>query len=108
MPARARRSCLAVPASSSRMLAKAATLDVDEVVVDLEDGVAPHDKPGARANLTGARARGTLAVRINGLATAWWRDDLEAALAAHVDVIVVPKVETPGELAAVAALLPDD
>jgi citrate lyase subunit beta/citryl-CoA lyase len=86
------------------MLAKAAGLPADEVVVDLEDGVAVADKESARHNLTAAGARGTLAVRINGVRTPWWRDDLAAA--AHADVIVVPKVESPEDVAAVAALLP--
>jgi citrate lyase subunit beta / citryl-CoA lyase len=86
------------------MLAKAADLLADEVVVDLEDGVAVADKEAARTNLAGLRARGTLAVRINGVRTPWWRDDIAAA--AHVDVIVVPKVESPDEVKAVAELLP--
>ena len=85
------------------MLAKAAGLEVDEVVVDLEDGVAVADKEAARANLAEARARGTLAVRINGVRTTRWRDDLAAARA---DVIVVPKVESVEDVAAVAELLP--
>ena len=85
------------------MLAKAAELSADMVVIDLEDGVAVADKEAARENLAGARARGTLAVRINGIRTAWWRDDLAAA--AHADVIVVPKVESPDEVSAVAELL---
>ena len=58
------------------MLAKAAALPADEVVVDLEDGVAVADKESARANLAAARAQGTLAVRINGVRTPWWREDL--------------------------------
>ena len=78
------------------MLEKAATLPADEVVVDLEDGVARGDKERARANLTRARARGTLAVRINKGSA----DDIAAA-AAVADVIVVPKVESPADLAAV-------
>jgi len=85
------------------MLAKAAELPADMVVIDLEDGVAVADKEAARANLAGAKARGTLAVRINGVRTSWWRDDLAAA--ASADVIVVPKVESPDEVAAVAELL---
>jgi citrate lyase subunit beta/citryl-CoA lyase len=80
------------------MLAKAAELDADELVVDLEDGVAPADKEQARANLRLARARGTLAVRINKGSLA----DLEAA-SAVADVIVLPKVESPDDVAAVAA-----
>jgi len=85
------------------MLAKAAELPADEIVVDLEDGVAVADKETARASLASARARGTLAVRINGVRTPWWRDDLAAA--AMADVIVVPKVESADEVTAVAALL---
>ncbi len=81
------------------MLAKAATLAADEVVVDLEDGVAAADKERARSNLTLARARGTLAVRINKGSAA----DVESA-AAVADVIVVPKVESPADVAAVARL----
>jgi citrate lyase subunit beta/citryl-CoA lyase len=79
------------------MLEKAAELPADEVVVDLEDGVAPADKERARANLALARARGTLAVRINKGSHA----DIEAA-SAVADVLVVPKVESPDEVAAVA------
>jgi len=85
------------------MLAKAAALPADEVVIDLEDGVAAADKETARENLASARAVGTLAVRINGVRTPWWRDDLAAA--ANADVIVVPKVESLDEVAAVAELL---
>jgi citrate lyase subunit beta/citryl-CoA lyase len=86
------------------MLAKAAELGADQVVVDLEDGVAVADKEAAREQLASASARGTLAVRINGVRTPWWREDLAAA--AHADVIVVPKVESPDDVAAVAELLP--
>jgi citrate lyase subunit beta/citryl-CoA lyase len=96
MATRPRRSCLAVPASNERMLYKAATLPADEVVVDLEDGVAHADKERARANLPIARAQRTLAVRINKGSVA----DIEAATAV-ADVIVVPKVESPEDIEAV-------
>ena len=96
MPARPRRSCLAVPASDERKLEKAATLPADEVVVDLEDGVASVDKERARDNLSRAKARGTLAVRINKGSA----EDIEAA-AAVADVIVVPKVESLDDVQAV-------
>jgi citrate lyase subunit beta/citryl-CoA lyase len=87
-----------VPASNDRRLAKAATLDADEVVVDLEDGVARADKERARANLPLAGARGTLAVRINKGSA----EDVAAA-AAVADVIVVPKVESVADVEWVAA-----
>jgi citrate lyase subunit beta/citryl-CoA lyase len=88
------------------MLEKAALLPADEVVVDLEDGVAADAKDEARANLPSAGARGTLAVRINRVSSPWWRDDLAAVAALGPDVVVVPKVESTDDVAAVAALLP--
>lgn len=89
------------------MLAKAAGLPADEIVVDLEDGVPPAEKRAARERLGEASAAGTLAVRINGLRTEWWRDDLAAAGGRRPDVVVVPKVESPDEVRAVAELLPE-
>ena len=107
MITRPRRSCLTVPASSRTMLEKAAGLAVDEIVVDLEDGVAVDAKESARENLGLAGARGTLAIRINGLATPWWRDDLAAVVAVNPDVVVLPKVDTAEHVAEVIELLPD-
>jgi citrate lyase subunit beta/citryl-CoA lyase len=93
------------------MLAKATTLPADEVIVDLEDGVAPEQKTDATRSQVVEAVRGrpgrTTAIRINGLATTWWRDDLRAAAEARPDVVVVPKVESAGDVTAVAALLPD-
>ena len=92
------------------MLAKAGSLPADELVFDLEDGVAPEDKTDAtRAQLVDAVRAGaaaTIAVRINGVGSAWWRDDLAAAAKARPDVVVIPKVESPDDVAAVAALVP--
>ena len=88
------------------MLEKAAALSVDEVVVDLEDGVAAADKAAAREQLGSARARYTLAVRINGVGTVWWRDDLDAVRALAPDVVVIPKVEAADAVRAVAERLP--
>jgi citrate lyase subunit beta/citryl-CoA lyase len=46
-------------------------------------------------------------VRINGLDTAWWRDDLVAAAAVKPDAILVPKVSKPEQLEAIAERLAD-
>lgn len=89
------------------MLAKAAELAPDEVVVDLEDGVAPEAKDEARAQLGGAAARGTLAVRINAVGTRWWKDDLAAVAGRRPDVVVVPKAESAEDVRRVVGLLPD-
>lgn len=91
------------------MLAKAATLAADEVIVDLEDAVAEADKEAARATaVEGVRARpgGTTALRVNARGTPWWEDDLRAAAEARPDVVVLPKVESPEDVAAAAARLP--
>ena len=48
---RPRRSALYIPVSNDKALAKAASLDCDVVIFDLEDAVAPADKPAARAKL---------------------------------------------------------
>jgi citrate lyase subunit beta/citryl-CoA lyase len=89
------------------MFEKAASLAVDEVVVDLEDGTPAGAKESARANLGLARARGTLAIRINGTETPLWRDDLFAAAAAKPDIVVLPKAETADDVARVIEVLPD-
>jgi citrate lyase subunit beta / citryl-CoA lyase len=108
--ARARRSCLSVPASSERMLAKAPTLGADEAIVDLEDAVAPEQKEAARTLAVAAVQKGplaaTTAIRVNARGTEWWEDDLRAAAAAKPDVVVLPKVESAEDVAAAAELLP--
>jgi citrate lyase subunit beta/citryl-CoA lyase len=89
------------------MLAKAAELAADEVVVDLEDGVAPEAKTEARSRLDDAAARGALAVRINGIGTPWWREDLNAVADRRPDVVVVPKAGSADDVRRVAELLPE-
>jgi citrate lyase subunit beta/citryl-CoA lyase len=100
---RPRRSCLAVPGSSSRFIDKARGLSCDEFFLDLEDAVAPAAKPAARATVAGALNAGgwgdkLRAVRVNDAATAWAHHDVidvvESA-AASIDVIILPKVTTP-------------
>ena len=105
-----RRSCLSVPGSSERMLAKAQGLPADEIVVDLEDAVAAGDKDAARERVVAALASWTgraVSVRVNAPRSPWCHRDI-AALAALPDrpaAIVVPKVEGAGDLAFVERLL---
>lgn len=98
---RLRRTCLAVPGSSPKMLAKAHTLPADEVLIDLEDAVSPNEKTDAtRADVVAALlAPGWLAptrsVRVNGVATRWcWRDltQVVGGARAALHAVVVPKV----------------
>jgi citrate lyase subunit beta / citryl-CoA lyase len=89
------------------MLAKAAELAADEVVVDLEDGVAPEAKTEARSRLGDAAARGVLAVRINAVGTPWWREDLDAVADRRPDAVVVPKAGSADDVRRVAERLPE-
>ncbi|ARJ69830.1 HpcH/HpaI aldolase/citrate lyase family protein [Paracoccus contaminans] len=104
------RSVLYIPASNARALEKARGLAADAIIFDLEDAVAPAEKAGARETLRAALAQdyGTRAriVRINGLDTEWGHADA-AALAGAADAILVPKVSSPADLDAAAALVPD-
>jgi citrate lyase subunit beta/citryl-CoA lyase len=106
------RCCLSVPGSSDRMLTKARSVEVDEIVIDLEDAVAPEQKAAARAAAVGALgdgpfAAGRVAVRINAPGTPWCHDDVLALAGAPVppDSLVVPKVECEAELRFVELLL---
>jgi citrate lyase subunit beta / citryl-CoA lyase len=93
------------------MLAKAPSLAADEIIIDLEDAVAAAEKEAARELAVAALRRGplgwTTALRVNGRTTPWWEDDLRTAAEARPDVIVLPKVESPQDVAAAAELLPD-
>lgn len=103
-----RRSVLYVPADKPRAVAKARALPVDAIILDLEDAVAPQAKPAAREALRAALDAPMLcevAVRINGLDTEWATEDILAAIAVRADAILVPKVDGPEALRAVAEAL---
>ena len=106
MTIRPRRSVLYMPGSNARAMEKARELPADAVIFDLEDAVAPDAKATARELIIQALKKGgfgnrEVLVRINGLDTAWWLDDLAVA-AAGPDAVLVPKVSTPKELHQVA------
>jgi (3S)-malyl-CoA thioesterase len=106
--ARPCRSVLYIPGSKERALEKARSLPVDAIIFDLEDAVAPEEKPRARELLAADLAQGDFGarlriVRVNGLDTPWGAADL-LAFAGHpgVDAVLVPKVNGPADLDAVA------
>jgi len=107
------RSVLYIPGSKERALEKARTLPVDAIIFDLEDAVAVDEKVNARTTLKaaldedgyGSRVK---IVRINGLDTEWGADDARAVAEMNVDAILLPKVGSPADVDALAALIPDD
>ena len=112
MTIRPRRSVLYMPGSNARAMEKARTLPVDGVILDLEDAVAPDAKATARAQVTEAvRAGGfghrEVMIRVNGFDSPWFADDLDAAVAARPDAVLVPKISTPDQLEMVGQRLFD-
>ena len=104
---------MSVPASSERFLAKARDLPVDEVMLDLEDSVAPDAKPAARelavaALRAGGWAGKLVAVRVNGVTTPWaYRDVIAVTEGAPgaVDTLILPKVSDAGAVVWLDVLL---
>lgn len=107
------RSVLYIPGSKDRALDKARTLPVDAIIFDLEDAVTPDAKVDARATLAAALAAGGFGtklriVRINGLDTVWGAGDVAALRDVDCDAFLLPKVNGPADIDALAALLPAD
>ena len=95
-----RRAVLAVGGGDRARIEKAVASKADEVFCDLEDAVAPNEKARARHCVAlalqqldwGEKVR---AVRINGLASPWWQEDIDTLLKEagnDLDSIIVPKV----------------
>jgi citrate lyase subunit beta/citryl-CoA lyase len=107
------RSVLAVPGSNQRMIDKAIASAADIAFLDLEDAVAPNAKDDARGRVAAAIAEldwqgKPRAFRVNGLDTAHcYRDLVEVVETAgnRVDLIIVPKVQSAGDVAFVSRLL---
>jgi citrate lyase subunit beta / citryl-CoA lyase len=112
MTVRPRRSVLYMPGSNARALEKARELPADGLILDLEDAVAPEAKAQAREAIVKSLKDGgygdrEVMVRINGLDTRWWVEDLDAVAKANPDVVLVPKVSDPGQLQDLAARIVD-
>src|SRR5213079_3020939 len=108
-----RRSCLSVPASSEKMLAKAPGLPADMVFMDLEDSVAPLEKESARAKAVDAVknqdwVEKILCVRVNAWDTKWTYGDVIEVVGnagERLEEIMLPKVQSAAEVVALDMLL---
>lgn len=93
-----RRALLYVPGDDRRKIEKAASLDVDCICMDMEDGVALSRKSQARASIASALSeinfgQSEKLVRINPVGSGLEKNDLEAALLHRPDGVVIPKLE---------------
>jgi malyl-CoA/(S)-citramalyl-CoA lyase len=110
---RLNRSELSVPGSQTKLFEKAAKSAADVVFLDLEDAVAPDDKPQARKNIIEALndvdwGNKTMSVRINGLDTHYaYRDVVDVVeQAGHkLQLLMIPKVGTAADVYAIDMLL---
>lgn len=107
---RPRRSVLYMPGANDKALEKAKTLPTDAIIFDTEDSVSPdmkevaRDKVAAAVN-SGAYGKRELTIRVNSIETEWHEADVRSAAAAGPSGIVVPKVNSAADVAAVEALL---
>ena len=100
---RLRRTVLFVPANSAKMIGKASALGADMVILDCEDSVPGQEKENARKTFGpemkkydwGKREVG---VRVNGLDTPHFAEDLKAAVGAGAKFVVLPKIEAASEV----------
>lgn len=112
-PERLNRCQLFGPGSRPELFEKMARSEADVVNIDLEDSVAPDDKPAARANAIAAVndidwGCKTLSIRINGLDTPYWYRDVVDILenaGDRLDLVMIPKAGNASDIYAVDALV---
>jgi citrate lyase subunit beta / citryl-CoA lyase len=97
------RSLLFVPGDSERKFARARDCGADALILDLEDSVAPAEKPAARAHVAGLirpdpQRSWLCTVRINALDSALALDDLAAVVKPGLDALVLPKANGAADL----------
>jgi citrate lyase subunit beta / citryl-CoA lyase len=101
------RTFLFVPGTRPDRFDKAVATGADAVILDLEDAVGADDKPLAREDARAwLEAGGRAVVRVNGRSTPWFAEDVAAA--ARAVAIMLPKAESPEDVAAVRAALDTD
>jgi len=97
------RSWMFVPGNRQRFIDKAFEESrPDAVLLDLEDGVPPDEKPVARTQIEAALERPGQRVlryvRVNRVGSHWWRLDIRRVLRPGVDGVCIPKVEGLDEI----------
>lgn len=100
---RIRRSLLYTPGDKAELMEKAVQTNADALIFDFEDAVPRSRKRDARENLRAFFSdvdfgEKEICVRINGLATKYWLEDLRMAVEAGVHTVKLPMVEHPREV----------
>jgi citrate lyase beta subunit len=111
MPINTRRALLFMPGDDRRKIEKGASLNVDSIIMDLEDGVALSHKSEARETVAAALQEVDFGqterlVRINPVdEDAWHLEDIRAVVDSRPDGVVIPKVENAAQIQDIASLL---
>jgi citrate lyase subunit beta/citryl-CoA lyase len=110
MIATLRRTMLFVPGNNPALVKDPEVYGPDSIIFDLEDSVAPTEKDAARLlvySALGAIDYGETerVVRINGLDTPWFRDDVRATVRAGIEVIRLPKTESAEDIKSLERLV---
>lgn len=103
---RLRRTMMFLNAQKPRLIKDPYIYKPDSIMLDLEDAVAENQKDAARFSLFHALKeldyRGCeRVVRINGLDTPYWKEDIRCAVAGGCDAIRIPKTEKAQDVKAV-------
>jgi citrate lyase beta subunit len=106
------RSKLFVPGSRPELFTKALTSEADAISIDLEDAVQESRKAEAREAVTdflrspSFSSQGkTIIVRVNGLDTPHFENDVKACAWPGLDILNLPKPESAEDVHAAAAAL---
>ncbi len=104
------RSWLYCPGNKPGMMKNAGIYAADGIVLDLEDAVEAGEKDEARILVAEALksfdfGSVQVAVRINGLSSSYWQDDLAAVVSAGVKIIRIPKIEDPEMIREAAGMI---
>lgn len=104
------RSSLFVPAHRDNLIPKALAAGADAIIMDLEDACPPAEKANGRKSARGAMeslnwGRVKAAIRINGMDTSLWQEDLDAIVCKQLYLIRVPKTETAEQIQRIDAVL---
>ena len=109
---RLRRTMMFVPGNNPAMVKDAGIYGADSIMFDLEDAVSMSEKDAARylvyeALQTVDYGDAELVVRINGLDTPYYENDIKAMVKAGIDVIRLPKVESADMMLQLESLVAD-
>ncbi len=98
-----RRTMMFIPGNNPAMITDGHLYGSDSIMFDLEDATSLKEKDSARFLVYNALrtidyGKTETVVRINGLDTPFGREDIKAMVKARVDVIRLPKTDTPEDV----------